>query len=232
MEPIVMMNNHSEYIHIYPHCIIIIWLVVFRHSEKWWSECISWDYELPNWMEKLKMFQTANQIGVNTKMIWNGLIYKYVYIYMFENNSKDSESQLGSPNSGDAKWTGPLKGPAQSPTKRRLVSGQPAPTAFSGLFELLSLCTLQIKELIVVSLLSYSCNLILTLILEVNYPTEAGFTVVSRLIQTPLWFARVPSTTNLASQFLNTSIDSRGMLCTIMHFLCDHLESTILSWFS
>jgi hypothetical protein len=112
------------------------------------------------------MFQTANQIGVNTKMIWNGLIYKYVYIYMFENNSKDSESQLGSPNSGDAKWTGPLKGPAQSPTKRRLVSGQPAPTAFSGLFELLSLCTLQIKELIVVSLLSYSCNLILTLILE------------------------------------------------------------------
>ena len=151
---------------------------------------------------------------------------------MFENNSKDSESQLGSPNSGDAKWTGPLKGPAQSPTKRRLVSGQPAPTAFSGLFELLSLCTLQIKELIVVSLLSYSCNLILTLILEVNYPTEAGFTVVSRLIQTPLWFARVPSTTNLASQFLNTSIDSRGMLCTIMHFLCDHLESTILSWFS
>ena len=28
------------------------------------------------------MFQTANQIGVNTKMIWNGLIYKYVYIYI------------------------------------------------------------------------------------------------------------------------------------------------------
>lgn len=136
---------------------------------------------------------------------------------MFENNSKDSESQLGSPNSGDAKWTGPLKGPAQWPTKQRLVSGQPAPTAFSGVFELLSLWTLQIKELIVVSLLSYSCNLILTLILEVNYPTKAGFTVVSRLIQTPLWFARVPSTTNLASQFLNTSIEFNWFKRHAMH---------------
>ena len=40
--------------------IIAGWWFQPTYPEKWWSEFVSWDDEIPNWMEK-NMFQTINQ---------------------------------------------------------------------------------------------------------------------------------------------------------------------------
>ena len=42
--------------------LITCWWYTY-HSEKY--EFVSWDDEIPNWMEKLKMFQTTNQYLIN-----------------------------------------------------------------------------------------------------------------------------------------------------------------------
>ena len=41
-------------------------------SEKWWSEFVSWDDDIPNWKIRF-MFQTTNQLLISLE-----IIYKYV----------------------------------------------------------------------------------------------------------------------------------------------------------
>ena len=44
--------SHHDPFNIHKYQVIIhSWLVAYLPSEKWWSEFVSWDYELPNWMD-------------------------------------------------------------------------------------------------------------------------------------------------------------------------------------
>ena len=55
------------------------WLVV--HLPLWkMMEFVSWDDEIPNWMENKKMFQTTNQIYCTSKLMVP--IHMYISIYV------------------------------------------------------------------------------------------------------------------------------------------------------
>ena len=57
--------------------LIIIWLVSFKPSEKWWTLIVSWDDEnsIPNWMETHKVLSRATRrqaqnLDVTSKIPW------------------------------------------------------------------------------------------------------------------------------------------------------------------
>ena len=57
---------------------MFICLVVSTYpSQKWWSEFVSWDHEIPNWMESQNpvMFQTTKQLWMCLDVNWD--VYAY-----------------------------------------------------------------------------------------------------------------------------------------------------------